>query len=383
MAVAAAAATTMGGGAGARPPLGPRADHGAGSTAGVAAAETFPPGTSAVTLVTGDRVEVSQWSDGRRTVRVQPAPGRPGVRFVEWESPDGSLHVVPVDALPLLASGRLDDRLFNVTALIESGYDDRRRPELPLIVEYAGGTRGRASVRADLSETGARITRELRSLDAAAVHAPKDRVARLWAQLTADTGVRTTYETGVEKVWLDGPVRAFLDESVPPVGAPRAWEAGLTGEGVTVAVLDTGVDADHPDLAVVEAKDFTETGDASDHFGHGTHVASIATGDGTASGGRYKGVAPDADLIVGKVLDHGGYGQESLDPRGHGVGHQQGRADRQHEFGRLRDRRERPAVTGGQLPDRDHRSVVRRGGGEPPQRPVLLSRRAGLDTGGG
>ncbi|WP_240760196.1 S8 family serine peptidase, partial [Phytoactinopolyspora endophytica] len=60
------------------------------------------------------------------------------------------------------------------------------------------------------------------------------------------------------------------------------------------------------------AADFTESeGGTTDRAGHGTHVASIVAGRGTASDGRYTGVAPDADLLVGKVLDDYGDGQES------------------------------------------------------------------------
>ncbi|WP_197322314.1 S8 family serine peptidase, partial [Saccharomonospora sp. NB11] len=106
---------------------------------------------------------------------------------------------------------------------------------------------------------------------------------------------------------------ATLAESVPQIGAPEAWDSGLTGEGVRVAVLDTGIDADHPDLAdaVVEAEDFTGSGNTDDGQGHGTHVAATILGDGSASDGRYRGVAPDAELVVGKVLDDDGFGQES------------------------------------------------------------------------
>src|SRR5262249_48715080 len=48
-----------------------------------------------------------------------------------------------------------------------------------------------------------------------------------------------------------------------------------------------------------------------DKFGHGTHVASILAGTGAASGGKYRGVAPDADLVIGKVLDDSGNGTDS------------------------------------------------------------------------
>ncbi|MGW0663706.1 S8 family serine peptidase [Streptodolium elevatio] len=71
-----------------------------------------------------------------------------------------------------------------------------------------------------------------------------------------------------------------------------------------VAVLDTGYDATHPDLQnVVAAEAFVSVASDPevDEEGHGTHVASIVAGSGAASGGLYKGVAPDADLVIGKV----------------------------------------------------------------------------------
>ena len=94
----------------------------------------------------------------------------------------------------------------------------------------------------------------------------------------------------------------------------RRGSAGYTGDGARVAVLDTGVDATHPDLAgqVVEPMDFTvDGGDAGDRYGHGTHVAATIAGTGAASGGARKGVAPDAGLVIGKVLDDDGEGTDS------------------------------------------------------------------------
>ncbi|WP_171074943.1 S8 family serine peptidase [Nonomuraea basaltis] len=94
------------------------------------------------------------------------------------------------------------------------------------------------------------------------------------------------------------------------IGAPAAWEQGLTGKGVTVAVLDTGIATDHPDLSgkIIKSQDFSGKGSVEDGNGHGTHVASVVAGSGAASDGRYRGVAPDASLAVGKVLDDTGTG---------------------------------------------------------------------------
>ena len=104
-----------------------------------------------------------------------------------------------------------------------------------------------------------------------------------------------------------------LEDSVPQIHAPEAWAAGFDGLGTTVAVLDTGYDPTHPDLQgrVVASANFTTDASVTDGNGHGTHVASTVGGTGAASGGLRKGVAPKADLMVGKVLSDGGYGEDS------------------------------------------------------------------------
>jgi serine protease AprX len=99
------------------------------------------------------------------------------------------------------------------------------------------------------------------------------------------------------------------------VDAPRAWSSlGVTGRGVGVAVVDSGVYA-HPDLAgrIVAAIDFTSLAPTvsniplNDLGGHGTHVAGLIAGDGTRSGGLYTGVAPNANIVDVRVIDaHGG-----------------------------------------------------------------------------
>lgn len=85
----------------------------------------------------------------------------------------------------------------------------------------------------------------------------------------------------------------------------------LDGAGVTVAVLDTGL-GDHPDLygRLACFHDFVGRGnEAYDDNGHGTHVCGILCGNGSLSGGRYRGMAPGVSLVVGKVLDEKGDGE--------------------------------------------------------------------------
>ncbi|GAA1360582.1 S8 family serine peptidase [Catellatospora chokoriensis] len=253
-----------------------------------------------VTLVTGDRVTVG---DGT-AVSIQPAKGREHVTFATSRS-RGRLRVIPSDAMTLLAAGRLDPRLFDVTALLEYGYD-ARRAELPLIVTADGTSTAQTRSAAAAVPAGGRVRRQLPRLGVLSVAQDRAQAAAFWRELTGQTG--QAMRPGIAKVWLDGLLKPTLDGSVAQIGAPAAWQAGLTGQGVTVAVLDTGIDDTHPDLAgrVTARSNFTggvDQGgeDDRDLAGHGTHVASIVAGSGAASGGRYRGVAPDVRLLDGKV----------------------------------------------------------------------------------
>jgi subtilisin family serine protease len=84
-------------------------------------------------------------------------------------------------------------------------------------------------------------------------------------------------------------------------------DEGPTGRGIRVAILDSGVDSNHPDLAgrIDESNSagLTLRGDLNDRDGHGTHVASIIGGSGEASNGLLRGIAPDAELVIYKVTE--------------------------------------------------------------------------------
>ncbi|WP_204003852.1 S8 family serine peptidase [Virgisporangium aurantiacum] len=267
-------------------------------TASAAPTGTEPSGFS-VTLITGDRVIVSGNRDLAKVLDVVPGKGRTGMSF-RHRTENGDEYVFPEDAVALVNAKKVDRRLFDVSLLLRSGYDDRSRTTLPLIL---GG---------QTSAPGLTAATALSSVDGSASTLDKADAAGFWKRV-ADPRAKTL-TTGVHRIWLDGQVKAVLDRSVPQIGAPEAWKAGRTGAGVTVAVLDSGIDPGHPDLAgaVVGAHDFTGSASGTaDRFGHGTHVAGVVTGDGAASGGRYVGVAPDATLLNGKVLGDNGQGLES------------------------------------------------------------------------
>ncbi len=265
-----------------------------------------------VTLVTGHKVTVSRTPDGRQAATVQAPPGADGSVFAHTDG-TGDLHVVPRAAMRYLTAGLLDQRLFNVTDLLADGFGDDKRGAIGLIVGYDARTSRTAvtSQAQSLRTAGARSTTAFASADAVAVTVDKGNTAGFWDTLNGTT--RTALAGGARKIWLDGKVHANLEQSVPLVGAPQAWAAGYDGTGVKVAVLDSGYDAAHPDLTgkVVDDRSFVPDGTVADSNGHGTHVAATVAGTGAASDGRRKGVAPGADLMVGRVLDKTGTGDES------------------------------------------------------------------------
>ncbi len=148
------------------------------------------------------------------------------------------------------------------------------------------------------------------------------RATTRWDAVSAVSGFATSggldrlrRDRDVLRVDLDAGGRGTDAESLPLVRGDAAHAAGLTGRGVTVAVLDSGIDRAHPDLAdalvgehcvVVPngcpngANEQDGTGSAADDNGHGTNVAGIVVSNGSVAP---IGVAPDAAVVSVKVLD--------------------------------------------------------------------------------
>lgn len=117
---------------------------------------------------------------------------------------------------------------------------------------------------------------------------------------------------GIRKVYFDRKVYTCLKIATPVIHAPPMWATENQGEGVTIAILDTGI-APHPDLdsRIIAFVDFINGYQTPyDDNGHGTHCAGCAASSGKSSNGMYKGVAPKAKLVGVKVL--GKYGESNL-----------------------------------------------------------------------
>jgi subtilisin family serine protease len=266
-------------------------------------ATTTPAASHQITLLTGDRVLLDTRGDVTGLLHAEGREDIPA-RVVESES---ATYVIPLDAQPLIDDGTLDRRLFNVTELSREQYHAAANG-LPVIVSYASANDEDAQRTRLYEAAGVAGPEEtLASLNADSLTVTPGHAAAVWDALTAPT-------SRIASVALDGIVRTTLDQSVPQIGAPELWDAGYDGTGVTIAVVDTGISEEHPDLAngkVVAAASFGPTDYNGDLNGHGTHVASIAAGTGALSGGTYAGVAPGASLINAKVLDDQGFGEES------------------------------------------------------------------------
>ena len=157
------------------------------------------------------------------------------------------------------------------------------------------------------------------------------RVVRQYAAVPAFAASVTSEEAGhalaadplVRRIDLDVGGAGFLSASVPFIGANERHAVGNRGQGVTVAILDTGIDTDHPDLAdaIVHQACFGNAagpvdgvgfcpggsdrrvgpGAAEDDAGHGSHVSGIVTSNGTVVP---PGVAPGASIVAIKVMNN-------------------------------------------------------------------------------
>jgi len=121
---------------------------------------------------------------------------------------------------------------------------------------------------------------------------------------------RIVSDERLRATWTGADAAAAASEAgIVATNAPKAWSLfGVSGKGIGVAVIDSGV-ADHPDLGsrVVARVDVTGGQSTGDPGGHGPHVAGLIASDGTSSGGAWTGTAPQANIVSVRVIDSTGH----------------------------------------------------------------------------
>jgi serine protease AprX len=201
---------------------------------------------------------------------------------------------------PASAANKQYDEI--IERMLKEGRDD-----LPIIVRYKDD---KSKDRVKKASAKGEKRREMKRLRAMGFRTNR---ASLLAMLA---------DSGVDSVSYDAPVNAFQLPSLPPVpvsidaSGSRAARSryGVTGSGVTVAIIDSGVQpsVDLPASRIRKFVDFVNNqSQPYDDYGHGTHVANIIAGSGVSSGGQYVGAAPGADIVALKVLDANGGGATS------------------------------------------------------------------------
>ncbi len=146
----------------------------------------------------------------------------------------------------------------------------------------------------------------------------------LVASLDHNGIVALSNQSNVVYISKDRTLTPFFDNAAPAVNASAAWKSNYTGNGIGVALIDSGVNS-HPDLdagllpfsRVVYNQSFV-SGDSSaaDAYGHGTHIAGLIAGNGISSTGplfsqTFKGIAPNAQIVNLRVLDENGSATDS------------------------------------------------------------------------
>jgi subtilisin family serine protease len=251
-----------------------------------------------------------QVSDGRNRYATVALNGQLNL---ECTTVDSSTLVNP----PPQIKNKIDSNLLNLTGLMTKGYLQNNQTDIIMSVSNENSLKNQ-------EENGAltSLTDNARMLYTSKVSGGN--MNFLAAHLNYTAIFELAENSQITHIWLDREFQMCLNQSVSIIKDPAEWvqietsyNRSIDGSGLTIAILDTGIDSSHPDFYFSNgtskiAASASFTGESIvDRVGHGTHVASIAAGTGAASQGQYTGVAPNATLLNVKVLNNHGAGTES------------------------------------------------------------------------
>ncbi|AIS51752.1 serine protease AprX [Thermoanaerobacter kivui] len=209
------------------------------------------------------------------------------------------MNLIPIFVFSKIAKdifikNKIDKRLLNKVAYLRS--------ECVPVILYS--RLPYSILKAKIEKLGGSIKFELPIINAWSVNLPCNKLAKI-ASLS-----------GIHFIAEDSTIQVQLNIATQEINSRKVNDLGYTGKGVTIAFLDTGI-YPHPDFTkpknrIVAFYDVVNgKKQPYDDNGHGTHVAGDAAGNGYASNGKYKGVAPEANIVAVKVLDAYGKGLSS------------------------------------------------------------------------
>lgn len=175
------------------------------------------------------------------------------------------------------------------------------REEVPVILQFNNAS---LNLKQSISDLSTKFKSNLSIIDGFAGY------------LTTEDIYRIINNPEIEYISFDSRVYTLLDIANPVMNVYFPHDRGFEGEGITVAVIDTGV-APHDDLTkpinrIIGFKDIINNKEVPyDDNGHGTHVSGIIAGNGFASRNKYIGVAPKSMILGIKALDENGSGNTS------------------------------------------------------------------------
>lgn len=180
-------------------------------------------------------------------------------------------------------------------------YVKKRWIKIPVIVQFEAAGPSAANLHALAQSAGCRVKKELPLINSFTTKINTIKIQSL------------STNSMIKKIWYDREVKTVLDIAASTVQTALPWGSSLAGEGITAAVLDTGI-YNHPDLSgrIIGFKDFVKNKtEPYDDNGHGTHVAGDIAANGVSSNYLYIGPAYKTNLVGVKVLNKLGSGSLS------------------------------------------------------------------------
>lgn len=185
--------------------------------------------------------------------------------------------------------------------VLSSKIMSQSREKVPVIIQFNNAS---SSFKKNINNLSINLTSNLPIIDGFAGY------------MTTESIYSLINNPEIEYISFDSRVHTLLDIAGPVIGSHPFHNIGYDGQGITVAVIDTGV-ATHEDLTIpinriIGFKDFVNNKDIPyDDNGHGSHIAGIIAGNGFSSDGRYRGIAPGSNILGIKALDENGGGNTS------------------------------------------------------------------------